>query len=121
MEIAATVLQGLLALAFLGAGGGKVSGSQRMRDAFKKWRYPDWFRPVVGAAEVIGAIGLIVGIWAPVVAALAGLWLAVIMLGANYTHIIRIREGFYVPPAILLVLALAVVGLRFSSLTTLLA
>jgi len=119
MQIIGLILQGLLGLAFLGAGGSKLIGVQRMRDSFEEWRYPQWFMRVTGAVELIGAIGLIIGFFVEGIAALAGLWLAATMLGAQYTHWIRVRDNKWQPSFVLLILSLAVFAIQINELSAL--
>lgn len=77
------VLSGLLALLFLLAGGSKVAGVPEMQQNFQNWGYPQWFRVVVGASEVISAMLLFV----PRAAWGAASVLAVLMAGATLTHV----------------------------------
>lgn len=117
MNIVAWILQIILAIAFLGSGGMKLvrprpalvsSGMGFAADT------TDTNVKLIGAVEVLGAIGLIVpwltGI-APVLTPLAAVGLALVMAGAVVVHIRR-KEGF-VPPLVLGVLALVVAVLRF--------
>lgn len=117
MAIVAIILEILLALAFLMAGGSKLASAQRMRENFKRWGYPQWFRSVTGLVEVIGAAGMIVGIFIPAIGALAGIWLGITMLGALFTHV-RVNDTApqFASPAVLLVLSLAVIVLRWVAL-----
>ncbi|MDP2953986.1 MAG: DoxX family protein [Chloroflexota bacterium] len=120
MEIAYLAVQGLLALAFLMSGGSKVAGAKMHVENFDRWRYPQAFRPVVGAVEVLGAAGMVVGIWAPLVAFAAAVWLAPTMVGAVYTHLVRAKDRGYPAPGVLLVLAAVVAVGRWQALLDLL-
>ena len=103
MAIAAIVFESLLALAFLLTGTTKLIGTKRQVENFEKWRYPQWFRVVTGLVEVVGATGLIIGIWFPIVAVAAAILLVVTMIGAVYTDLFRgDRPKRAVVPAILL-------------------
>ncbi|MGB3634955.1 MAG: DoxX family protein [Rubrobacteraceae bacterium] len=110
MEVIATVLQVILGLAFLGAGGSKLAGTQQMVEMFDHFRYPRWFMYFTGSVEIVGALGVLVGIFAPVLAVLGGLLLAATMVGAVFTHI-RSKDpvSMMIPPGILLVLSIAVI------------
>ena len=113
MVIASTAIQSLLAFAFLVAGGMKLAGLKMHVDQFDEWGYPQWFRTVTGSVEVVGAVGLTVGIWYPEVAIAAGIWLVGTMIGAAYTDLFRSSDRTKVmAPALLLGLAAAVVVLR---------
>ena len=105
------ILQTLLGLMFLGSGGSKLAGAPDMVDDFDRFRYPQWFRVVTGAAEVGGALGLLLGLVRPALTPFAGLLLGATMTGALATHAKVADPGEkFAPPALLLVLA-AFVGL----------
>jgi uncharacterized membrane protein YphA (DoxX/SURF4 family) len=111
------VLQILLALAFAGAGTSKLTSSRADLIANGMgWAegFSDTQVQLIGAAEVAGAIGLIVpaatGI-APALTPIAAAALAVLMGGAVMTHAQR-GEGF-IPPLVLGVLSALVAYLRF--------
>lgn len=116
MNIVATVLQVLLGLFFLASGGSKIAGAKAQVELFERLRLPQWFRPVVGSVEIIGALGLLVGAALHWVATLAALWLCGVMLGALLTHA-RIRDTaqHFAPAAVLLCVAAIVVVLRWAS------
>ena len=108
MAIAAIVIQSLLALAFLMSGATKVMGAKMQMENFEKWRYPQWFRVVTGLVEVVGATGLIIGIWFPIVAVAAAILLVATMIGAVYTDLFRGDRPKAAVPAILLSMAVVV-------------
>jgi uncharacterized membrane protein YphA (DoxX/SURF4 family) len=114
MDTAATIIQVLLAVVFLGAGGSKLAGAQMQVANFQRYGYPQGFRLVTGAVEVIGAAGMIAGIFADEIAVAAGLWLAVTMVGAAYTDARHSPPAMVAAPLLLLVLSLSVVVLRLS-------
>lgn len=72
-----------LAAVFLASGAAKLAGTDFSVESFARWGLPDWLRLLVGALEVIGAIGLARRPTAP--SAAAGL--ALIMAGAVVTHL----------------------------------
>ena len=105
-------LQILTALAFGGAGGMKLAtpAEQLRANPQMAWstEFADAEIKAIGAAEVLGAVGLIVPVAtgiAPVLTPLAGAGLGVMMGGAAYTHARRGESP--VAPAVLGVLALA--------------
>ncbi len=61
---------------------------------------------VTGAVEIIGALGMLVGIFVPTLAVLAGLLLAATMVGAFLT-LIRTKDPLVkmVPPIVLFTLS----------------
>lgn len=97
-------LKGLLAAAFLSAGGAKIYGVPMMVENFEHIGFGQWFRYLTGILEVIGAIVVLV----PGVAAFGGVLLICIMGGAVATHLLLIG-GSVVPAIILLILSAVVV------------
>jgi putative oxidoreductase len=83
-RITVTVLSVLLALMFLGAGIPKLLSTPDVVTGFAKYGYPSWFHLLIGATEVVAAVLLLV----PRVAWLGASAVAVIMVGAAYTHAI---------------------------------
>jgi putative oxidoreductase len=108
--IALWVLSGLLAALYLMAGGSKLAGVERHIQGFEHWGYPQWFRLVVGAAEVISAVLLLI----PRAAFFGAGALVLMMAGAIYTHLLRATgEGaMAIPPLVLLGLAALVAYAR---------
>lgn len=84
LTIALWLLQIVVALQFAGGGWLKLSGAEVMVDMFATIGIGQWFRFVVGALEIAGAIGLLV----PRSAGLAALGLCGLMLGAIATNLL---------------------------------
>lgn len=61
----------------------KFTGNPEMIANFARWGYPDGFHLVVGAAEALGVLLLLV----PATARYGGALIAVLMLGALITHL----------------------------------
>lgn len=101
-------LQILLALQFAYVGLLKVSGSPAMVTLFATIGAGQWFRYVVGALEIVGAIGLLI----PRLSGLAALCLVGLMLGATATQVFIIGHDQWVPVSVLLVSALVAWGPR---------
>jgi putative oxidoreductase len=93
------VVRGLLALAFVAAGGAKLYGVPMLVDEFEHIGLGQWFRYVTGGLEIIGAILLLL----PRKAALGAFLLICIMTGAVITHLFVIG-GSAVPAIVLLAL-----------------
>ncbi len=103
------VLVVLLALAYLAAAAGKLTGAATQM--FAQWGYPAWFATLIGVLEITGAIGLLI----PKTTRYAVLGLTVIMIGAAYTHLAN-QEGLQVlRPTIFLALMWTVWWLRRTS------
>ena len=96
----------LPALAFAAAGAGKLAGVPMLHESFATMGLPNWFGYLIGTAEVVGAIGLLL----PQTRKSAASGLAFIMIGAIYYHVV-----YSVPsavPAIVLLVLLILVLLR---------
>ncbi len=105
MDTASLVIRIVLALIFVMAGGAKLAGVKRIKDQFEKYGYPRVFMLLIGVAEITGGILLLFGNIAT--AAAAGL--AVIMVGAVFSHLKAKENKQWLPAAVLLVL-LVIVG-----------
>src|SRR5467141_5385243 len=105
--IGAWVLQGLLAAAFLAAGGAKLFVAAMMVQIFDQIGMGQWFRVVTGLVEVAGAVALLV----PGLAALGAAWLGATMFFAVLTHLFILHSSA-MPAVILLALNVLVVWLR---------
>jgi uncharacterized membrane protein YphA (DoxX/SURF4 family) len=116
MHITSIVLQVILGLGFL-MFGLMIFGAKQMIQEFQRYGYSKGFRVFTGLIEVIGAVGMIVGIWKPQFAALAGILLAATMIGALFTHI-RIKDPVKNMGAafIFLILSIVVVIMNLNSL-----
>lgn len=97
-------LKGLLAAAFLSAGGAKLYGAPMMVENFQHIGFGQWFRYLTGTLEVIGAIVILM----PSLAAFGGVLLSWIMVVAIATHLLLIG-GSAVPAIVLLALSAIVV------------
>jgi putative oxidoreductase len=102
-------LSGLVALAFLAAGGAKLAGVPVMVEMFDKVGLGQWFRYLTGLLEVAGGIGLLISRYAFYSAVL----LVLVMTGAVIAHL-AILEGSPAPAMLLLVLSGIIAYLRKS-------
>jgi uncharacterized membrane protein YphA (DoxX/SURF4 family) len=113
------VAQGLLAVAFLAAGATKLR-QPKVKLAQNNMAWVEDFSQgairLISAAEVLGALGLVLpaltGVL-PWLTPLAALGLALLMAGAAYTHLRRKEGSAVVPPTVLLLLAALVAVGRF--------
>jgi putative oxidoreductase len=91
MSILIIIVQVVLGLLFVGIGSMTIAGRKMFVENFRRFGYPQWFRVVTGSLEVLGGIGLLIGIWLPWLAALASAGLTLVMLGAVLTQL-RTRD-----------------------------
>jgi uncharacterized membrane protein YphA (DoxX/SURF4 family) len=117
MFIALVIINIVLALGFLASGLAKVS-QPRAALAKRGMGWTDDFSVVnvklIGAAEVVGAVGLVVPLLtgvAPVLSPIAAVCLAIIMVGAIVVHVRR-SESF-LPALILAIVSLVSAILGF--------
>lgn len=107
------VLQALLALAFLGAGGTKLATPASENATQSPWAedLPGWAPRAIGALEVAGSIGLIAphatGI-APLLTPAAAGGLALMMGGAALLHLTHAEFAETIPSLALLAMCLFV-------------
>jgi len=114
MDIAAGIIQVLLALVFVGSGGAKLAGIQMQVENFNRYGYPQWFRLVTGGIEVIAGAGMVAGLFVEELAIAAGVVLAITMVGAAYTDFRHSPPVMVAPPLVLLALSVAVIVLRLA-------
>ncbi|WP_394940184.1 DoxX family protein [Psychromicrobium sp. YIM B11713] len=119
MNIALWIVAGLLALAYLGAGGVKIIQPKEKLVGQMGWveNASTGLVKFVGAVEVLGAIGLILpqltGV-APILTPLAALGLVLIQIGAIVVHIRRAEIKNLPVNIVLLLLAAFVMVFRFA-------
>ncbi len=90
MSVTSAVLAVLLALAFTGVGSAKILALQPMRERAAEVGFSTTAYRRIGLLEVAGAIGLLLGSVAPLIGALAGVGLLLLLGGAVVAHV---REG----------------------------
>lgn len=95
-RISRHLLTGLFAVALFASGAGKLTGA--MDAALAGLGVPLWAIPLIGLAELIGAIGFVV----PKTRFYGGAVLSFVLLGAVGTHALNADFAGLVAPAILL-------------------
>ncbi|MGW7527103.1 DoxX family protein [Streptomyces sp. NPDC054783] len=121
MNLALWIVTGLLAVAYLLSGGGKVVLAKEKIAAFgpsAQWvnDFSGGGVKAIGALEVLAAVGLVLpaalGI-APVLVPLAALGLVLLMIGAAITRLRRHEVGLMMVDVVYIVLAAFVAWGRF--------
>lgn len=95
MSIIANVIQIVIALGIVNVwvlrhdrdSAFRPDGASNMKEEFARYGLPDWVRVAVGGVKLTLAVLLIVGIWYPPIAVLAGVAMAILMLGAVVMHV----------------------------------
>jgi uncharacterized membrane protein YphA (DoxX/SURF4 family) len=88
-NVIAWILQVLLAMAFIKSGFDKLSNLDGTMKMFGGMGLPSWFGALIGGAELLGGIGLLI----PHTVRLAAAGLIIIMLGAVFMHATKIPGG----------------------------
>jgi putative oxidoreductase len=102
------VLQALLALQFAMAALAKMGGDPTMVEMFATIGIGQWFRYVIGALEIAGAIGLLI----PRLSGLAALGLVCLMVGASLTNLFVLGTSPLLTVGLMVVSALVAWGRR---------
>lgn len=87
MFIAALIVSVLLGLAFLGAGVAKLRPAEPVTGTLETLGVTPGLQRVIGALEVLGGIGLAVGLWLEPLGLLAAIGLVAMMAGAILYHV----------------------------------
>jgi putative oxidoreductase len=116
LSIALWTLQVMLALTFAMAGFAKVGGDAAMVEMFATIAIGQWFRYLVGALEIAGALGVLV----PRLSGLAAVGLLCLMAGATLTNVFVLHTSPLLPIVLMVVSALLAWG-RWPRTRTLLA
>ena len=87
MSLAPAVLAVLLALVFIGLGSAKILALQPMRERAADVGFSTTAYRRIGLLEVAGAVGLVLGAVQPLIGALAGIGLLLLLGGAVVTHL----------------------------------
>ena len=104
-NIIAWILQVFLALIFIKSGFDKLNQGYETVTMFVSMDLPGWFAYLIGGAELLGGIGLLM----PRMVRPAALGLSIIMVGALVMHAIKIPGGLANGrPAIMMLVLLAV-------------
>ena len=115
MNIALIVVATLLGLAAAVSASGKVKRLPQVVETMHSVGVTDQQMKGLAGLEFLGSLGLLVGIWIPILGVLAALGLTVYFLGAIIAHV-RAKQGFAeaLPSVGLSVLALATLILELN-------
>ncbi|MEB2494655.1 DoxX family protein [Peribacillus frigoritolerans] len=107
----AIVMQVILAVFILVGGFIKLLRIPFQVEHWQHYQYPLWFMSVIGFIELIGAIGMIGGIWNRYLAVGSGVLFVLIMIGALHAHIFRAHQSIVmiIPAMICLILSTIVI------------
>ena len=115
MNIALVILATLLGLMTAFSAFGKFSKNAKAVDMLRHLGITDSQIRTLGVIEVLGALGLLVGIWIPILGLLAAIGFVLYFLGALIMHVRSKDAAKDMGPAlILLVLSIIVTILQFA-------
>ena len=115
MNIALVILATLLGLMTAFSAFGKFSKNAKAVDMLRHLGITDSQIRTLGVIEVLGALGLLVGIWIPILGLLAAIGFVLYFLGALIMHVRSKDAAKDLGPAlILLVLSIIVTILQFA-------
>lgn len=107
----AAIVSILLAVAILGSGAATLAKVPAVVTNMKAVGWPEDRLWVLAALKILGAIGLVVGLWVAPIGIAAAIGVALYFVGAVIFHV-RAKEYALAPPVVLLVLAVASLVLR---------
>ncbi len=87
MTIFTIILSALLMLAFLGAGIGKLRRAQPVTGTLEDLGVTPGLQLTIGVLEVLGAVGVLIGLWLQPLGIAAAVGLVLMMLGALLFHL----------------------------------
>jgi uncharacterized membrane protein YphA (DoxX/SURF4 family) len=113
MQIAYLVITILLAAMAMFSGIGKVRRDPRIVQAIHEVvGVPLKYFPLLAACEFAGALGVVLGIWWPLLGVAAGIGIVIYFVGASVSHL-RVGDVKGIgPAAFMLVVAAAALALR---------
>ena len=115
MGIALVVLATLLGIAAAGSAVQKLRRDHRVVETLRSVGVQDRQIPVLALLELLGALGLLVGIWVAPIGVAAAIGLALYFAGAVISHLrVKARASETAPALVLLILAIATAILELS-------
>ena len=115
MNIALVILATLLGLMTAFSAVGKFSKNPKAVDMLRQLGITDSQIRLLGIVEVLGALGLLIGIWVPILGQLAAIGFVLYFLGAMIEHV-RAKDPMkdMAPALVLLILSIIVTILQFA-------
>ena len=105
----------VLAVVFVVAGVAKIGGALAMREAARHLGFSVGQYRVIGALELAGAIGLLVGLAVPAIGVAAAIGLGLLLIGAGAAHLVRRDRPSRVAVPLALVAVVAVYGVAMAA------
>ncbi|MFI6339050.1 DoxX family protein [Streptomyces sp. NPDC050535] len=116
MFIAYAVVAALMSAVLLASAGAKFTRPKRLVDQMSTLALPFGMLPFLGAAQIAGVAGLVVGLWWGPLGIAAAVGLTLYFIGAVTTHL-HVSDFKGAPPAaVLAIVAAVLIGLRAATL-----
>jgi hypothetical protein len=113
MFITTAIIAVLLAMAFLAAGLPKIAGQESSVAQADHLGVPRGINRGIGGLEVLGALGVVAGLWSAWLGVAAGIGLTLLMIGALGSHVRAKDPGKAIAPATVFgLIAVVYVALR---------
>ncbi len=108
MTIALVIVGGFYAAIALGSAAGKLTKNEQVIASLTGVGVKPSFVPVLAILEILGAAGLVVGIWSKPLGLAAAVCLALYFAGAVIAHLrVRDKAAAVIPPFVLMVIGIA--------------
>ncbi|RYJ24739.1 integral membrane protein [Streptomyces sp. L-9-10] len=114
MFIAYAVVGILLAVALTGSAVGTFTRQEKIVGSMLGLGVPESWLPRLATLKAAGAVGLVVGLWVPLLGAAAAIGVVLYFIGAAVTHL-RAKDYAIAPVVVLFLLAVAALVLRLAS------
>ncbi|ACK59044.1 DoxX family protein [Bacillus cereus] len=105
------VLQVVLAIFIVVGGFIKIFHISFQVEHWQQYQYSLWFMSIIGLVEIVGAIGIIGGIWNQYLALGANTLIAVLMVGAIHAHMFRAKQSILmaIPALLCFILSMGII------------
>ncbi len=89
------------------------AGAGNMKQEFRAYGLPVWFMYVIGAAKLVIAAVIIIGLWVPVLVVPAAFVLGVLMIGAISMHA-KVRDNIVrtIPAILMLAMSVGIIVIK---------
>ena len=91
MNVALIVVAGVLVVGSVASGCGKLTRQEPIVEVLTRVGVASERIPILGILQVLGGLGVLIGIWVPVLGVAAALCLTLYYLGAVFAHL-RIKD-----------------------------
>lgn len=115
MFVVTVIVSVVLALAALGSAAAKLTENPKIVTTLGGLGVPMAWLPKLAAAEIAGAVGLLIGLAVPAIGIAAAAGLVGYFVGAVITHL-KANDHEIVPPAVLGLVAVAAMALRIATM-----